>query len=360
MCRVPTVISPIMDNQNTIPTGKIAAQLIIVIIAVILAALAIRIVSHPSEVSLDSDPRMVMGTFARVIVVAADKKTATAAIEAALEEFDRVDSMMSSYKPDSQLSAVNRDAFAGPVEVDSRLFEVLGSAAEYSRKSAGAFDITIGPLIDIWRKTADSGQKPTEADIAEAKSKVGFEKLILNDENMTVRFAVEGMRLDLGGIAKGYAIDLAVEAARRAGATGAMVDVGGDIRCFGKPAGEKEKWIIGLQDPDADGKILLKLEMNDTAVATSGHYRRFVLIDGEKHSHIINPSTGNSAKKLTSVTIIAPTAIAADALATATSVMGPEDGIKMIEACKNTEAILVKPGSDDYIYTTGAKAYVIE
>ena len=349
-----------MDNQNKIPTGKIATRLIIVIIAIIFAALAIRMVSQPSEVSFDSGQRKVMGTFARVIAVAADKRTATAAIEAAFEKFNQIDSMMSNYKPDSQLSIVNRDAFAKPVKVDSQLFAVLQHAVEYSRKSAGAFDVTIGPLTDIWRKTADSGQKPTEAEIAEARAKVGFEKLILDDKNMTVRFAVDGMRLDLGGIAKGYAIDLAVEAAKQAGAAGAMIDVGGDIRCFGKPAGEREKWVIGLQDPDADGKILLKLQMNDIAVATSGHYRRFVLIDGEKHSHIINPSAGSSAKKLTSVTIIAPTAIAADALATAISVMGPEDGIKMIEACENTEAILVEPDGDDYIYTTGAKTYTIK
>jgi len=299
-----------------------------------------------------------MGTFARIIAVAADKKTARTAIEAAFEKFSQVDSMMSSYKPDSQLSAVNRNAFGESVKVNSQMFDVLKGAVEYSRKSAGAFDVTIGALTDLWRQTADSEQKPTEAAIAEARSKVGFEKLILDDENMTVRFAIDGMRLDLGGIAKGYAIDLATDAARQAGATGAMIDVGGDIRCFGKPAGEKEKWTIGLQDPDIDGKILLKLKINDAAVATSGHYRRFVLIDGQKHSHIINPAAPNSAQKLTSVSIIAPTAMAADALATAVSVMGAEDGMKMIEATNNTEAVLIEPGRKNYIYTTGARDFV--
>jgi len=347
-----------MNNQNTIPAGKIAIRLIIAIIAIILIAVAIRTISQPDVISIDSGHRQVMGTFARIIAVGANRKTCRAAIDAAFEQFHQVDSMMSSYKPDSQLSAVNLDAFGKPVKVDNPLFEVLKSAIAYSRKSAGAFDVTIGPLVDLWRQTADSGQKPTDTAVAEARNKIGFEKLILDDENMTVRFTVDGMRLDLGGIAKGYAIDLAVDAAHQAGATGAMIDVGGDIRCFGKPAGKKEQWTIGLQDPDTDGKILLKLKMNDAAVATSGHYRRFVLIDGKKHSHIINPAMGNSAKKLTSVSIIAPTAMAADALATATSVMGAEDGMKMIEATENTEAILIKPGREDYIYTSRAKAFV--
>jgi FAD:protein FMN transferase len=349
-----------MKNRNKIPTGKAAGRLIIALVAAILITALIRTISQPDEVSIDSGHRQVMGTFARIIAVAADRKTALAAIESAFEKFSQVDSMMSSYKPDSQLSAVNRDAFDKPVTVNSQLFEVISSAVEYSQKSAGAFDITIGPLTDLWRQTADTGQRPSKKAIAEAHSKVGFEKLILNDENMTVRFAVDGMRLDLGGIAKGYAIDLAVEAARKAGARGAMIDVGGDIRCFGKSAGEKEKWTIGLQDPDAEGQILLKLKMNDAAVATSGHYRRFVLIDGERHSHIINPAGGNSAGKLASVSIIAPTAMAADALATAVSVMGTEGGMKMIEDTEKTEAILIEPGKNDYIYTSGAEIFTIK
>ncbi len=218
---------------------------------------------------------------------------------------------------------------------------VLSIAVEYSKKSGGAFDVTIGPVVDLWRRAEENKQKPTEEALAQAKSKVGYEKLVLDSENKTVKFAVEGMRLDLGAIAKGYAIDMAVEAMKKSGAIGGMVDVGGDIRCFGKPKAGRKCWLIGLEDPVVEGNLLLKLKMPDMAVATSGDYRRFVLIEGEKFSHIMNPQKGVSAGQFASVTIIAPTAVDADAMATAVSVMGPQKGLELVERLAGIEAILI-------------------
>jgi thiamine biosynthesis lipoprotein len=155
------------------------------------------------------------------------------------------------------------------------------------------------------------------------------------------------MRLDLGGIAKGYAVDKAIEAARQSGAAGAVVDLGGDIRCFGEPPKGKRQWLIGLQDPKAAIKgiggsgILLTLKVSDVAVATSGDYQQFVLVEGKRHSHIINRETGTSVEGLSSVTIITDNATDADALATAVSVMGAEKGLDLIEKLPNTEAILL-------------------
>ncbi|MHC4772651.1 MAG: FAD:protein FMN transferase, partial [Planctomycetota bacterium] len=166
---------------------------------------------------------------------------------------------------------------------------------------------------------------------------------------------------DLGGIAKGYAIDKAIEILQAGGVSGAMVDIGGDLRCFGTAANGKEHWLIGLQDPADDETILMTLNMDDMAVATSGDYRRFVMIDDKKHSHIVNPVTADSTQDLSSVTIIAPTAMAADALATAVTVLGNKKGLALIEKIENTEAILIANGEEfSLLKTTGVDQYIQE
>jgi thiamine biosynthesis lipoprotein len=304
--------------------------------------------------------REVMGTFARTVCVAGDKKTAEAGNAAAFAKLVEVDEMMSDYISDSELSRVNREAFAGAVTVSDELFEVLSKAVEYSRVSGGAFDVTIGPVVDLWHKAEESGIKPTDEQIAAAKAKVGYEKMLLDPKKNTVVFMVDGMRLDLGGIAKGYAIDKAVEAMRAAGAVGGMVDVGGDIRCFGKPA-EKNKWAIGLQDPDTDTGLLMVIELGDNAIATSGDYQRFVVLDGEKFSHIMTPKKGTSTKGLTSVTVIAATAIDADAMATTVTVLGGEKGLELIESVEGTEGFIVPSDvSKEMRFSSGFEGFMRE
>ena len=206
---------------------------------------------------------------------------------------------------------------------------------------------------------------PSDAELAEARSRVGYDKLILDSNEMTVRFAAEGMRLDLGGIAKGYAIDRAVEAMQEGGAMGGMVDIGGDIRCFGAPPEGKERWRIGLQDSRAvggepgQGQILMVLELTDAAVATSGDYQRFVVIGGQRYSHIIDAKSGYGGGELTSVTIIAKDAIEADALATAVSVMGVENGLALVEQTEQAEAILVTSAPEHkLIKSSGAEKFI--
>jgi thiamine biosynthesis lipoprotein len=169
------------------------------------------------------------------------------------------------------------------------------------------------------------------------------------------------MFLDLGGIAKGYAIDKAVETLQAAGLKGGMVDIGGDLRCFGTAANGKSHWRIGLQDPQKEEDILMVLNIDDMAVATSGDYRRFVVINEQKHSHIVNPATADSAQDLSSVSIIAPTAMAADALATAVTVMGEEKGLALIEKIDDTEAILISHGDEtSFEKSSGVDKYIQE
>lgn len=316
-------------------------------------------------IMLESDYREVMGTFVRIIVIAPDSKTAEKAVEDAFEEIHSIDELMSDYKSDSQISHVNRDGFRQAVRVNESTYEVLQRSIEFSRLTEGAFDITIGPVVDLWRLAAEANSVPTADELSLARSKVGYEKIILDANESTVRLAVEGMRLDLGGIAKGYAIDRAVEVLRNHGAIGAMVDIGGDIRCFGIPPKGREKWRIGLQDPNvaadefSEGSTLLVLNLANNAVATSGGYRRFTLIEGKKYSHIFDTTTGFSSNKLTSVTIICEDAITADALATAVSVMGLEKGLAFIEKIPQTEAILIPTQEPlKLIKTSGADKYI--
>jgi len=317
-------------------------------------------------VEVDGGYRQSMGTFARIVAVTRNPKRAKRCIEAGFDEMKRIEDMMSYFKPGSELSKVNREAFAKPVKVSRELFEILQTSVDYSRLSKGAFDITVGPLVDLWHKAGEANAMPDENAIATAKSRVGFEKLILDANTMTVRFAVEGMRIDLGGIAKGYSVDKVVEIMKRKGAIGGMVDSGGNIRCFGKPA-HKDAWLVGVQDPNIADSVqrtediepLMILKLDGMAVATSGDYRRFVKAGGKKVSHIIDTNTATGANKLAGDTIIAPTAIEADALSTAVNVLGPEKGLELVEHVLDVEAILITPAPEyRVIKSKGADAYI--
>lgn len=348
----------------------VVSLIIAPIVFLIVSAMIPLFLGGRTQAQHDSGYRLVMGTFAHLKAVAGDQDTAVKCVQSAFEEIKKVDKLMSDYKSDSEISRVNRDAFEQAVKVSASTFEVLQRSVEYSELSGGAFDITIAPLAGLWRAAAEANSIPTEAELQQARSKVGYEKLVLDANEMTVRFAVEGMKLDLGGIAKGYSIDKAVEAMQAGGAIGGMVDVGGDIRCFGLPPEGKKTWRIGLQDPalpEGDdetlgggaGRILMVLKLTNAAVATSGGYQRFVLIDGKRHSHIINRDTGASAQDASSVTIISQNATDADALATAVSVMGPEKGLALIEKTPQTEAILITSAPEyELIKTSGAEKYI--
>jgi thiamine biosynthesis lipoprotein len=337
---------------------------------VIVFCLSLAIVSYlcfagKKRVKADSGYQLVMGTFARVVAVAKDADTGTKCVEAGLAEIRKVDELMSDYKDDSEISRVNSQAAQKAVQVSESTYKVIQKSVEFSKLTDGAFDVTVGPLVDVFHKMQKERTAPTQEQIAQAKAKVGYEKLILDNENRTVRFAVDGMRLDLGGIAKGYGADKAIEAARRCGAVGVMVDIGGDVRCFGMPPEGRDQWRIGLQDPNSavegmsgDG-LVLTLKVKNAAVATSGDYQQFVLIEGKRYSHIMNRKTGTSVEGLSSVTIIADNATDADALATSVTVMGPVKGIALIEKFPNAEAIIMtSPPHIEIIKTSGADKYI--
>jgi FAD:protein FMN transferase len=316
-------------------------------------------------VELDSGQRLVMGTFARVVAIAPDEVTAKACITAAFAEQDRIESLMSYHQSDSELARINREAADRPVRIRRATFEVLEQALHFSELSDGAFDVTVGPLMDLWRAAADANRPPTEAELTAARGKIGWRNVILDPNASTVRFNVQGMKVDLGGIAKGYAVDRSVEVMKRNGATGGMIDLGGNIRCFGVTPRGRSHWYIAVQDPNVapddprPGKTPMVLQVREGAVSTSGHYRRFVTVAGRKQSHILDPHTGSDNESLASVTVIAPDATSADALSTAVSILGREKGLELIEKLPDTEAILILAGAENQpVVSKGAGSYI--
>ena len=292
------------------------------------------------RVDVDSGNRLVMGTFARIIAVAIDSDTANNCLEAAFEELQRIDKLMSDYKSDSELSEVNRDGFEREVKVGEALFDVLKRSAAYSRETGGAFDVTVGPLVDLGRWAEEKGQALGEEEILRAREKVGFEKLELDEVNQTVRFSVEGMRLDLGGIAKGYVIDRGIEVLKKAGIHSGIIDAGGDLKIFGSHP-KRNFWHIGIKHPRPHEQALFGLlKTGPTSVATSGDYERYFMKDNRRYHHILDPKTGYPVSHCVSVTVVTPSAIKADAYATAVFVYGPDKGMELIERLPFLEGII--------------------
>ncbi len=333
------------------------------IAASLLVFLLLRSFSRPQKtkrpISLESPTKIVMNTIARIVAVAPDEKTAKLSIDAAFEKIYRLETLMNRYDPSSQLSQVNLLAAKQPVKVDKDLFDILQQSVYYSKKTGGAFDITVGPLVDLWKKCAEANSMPADKQLEEIKKKIGFQRLLLDSNDFSVRFVAEGMKLDLGAIAKGYAADKAVNEMKKCGAVAGLVEIGGQIGCFGLTE-EKNKWIVGIRNPakQKDNRIIDKIAVSNMAVSTSGDYERFYKVADMRFSHIFNPKAEKSANELTSVTIIAPNGTEADVLATAVSVLGAEKGLDLIEKTEDTEAILIKTGSSEIIKSSGAEQYL--
>lgn len=334
-------------------------KLFYMLIPVIVLCLLVYNRHSKPQTLVESGNIIVMNTIAKFLAVAPDEKTAQAAIDAAIKEVKRLEGLMNRYDPNSQLSLVNRQADKEPIKIDKDLFEIFQRSIYYSELTGGAFDITVAPLIDLFRACAEANTPPTDKQLAEVKQKIGCKKILLDANDFSIRLSAGGMKLDLGAIAKGYAADKAVAIMKNCGATGGLVDLGGQIGSFGTTE-TKGKWMIGIQDPTKpqENQIIAAFALNDAAISTSGNYHRFYVIAGKRYSHIFNPATETSADTLSSVTIFAQTGTAADALATAVSVMGAEKGLELIKSLKSTEAIIVIAETGQTIKTDGIEKFL--
>jgi len=278
---------------------------------------------------------MIMGTVVEISVIPADEE----AIKEAFDAIKKVDELMSTYKPESEVSILNRQ---GENHLSPQTSQIIQEAIKFSEMTEGAFDITCRPLINLWKRAKEEAKIPTLQEIEEAKRLVSYKKIALEDD--LVKLQQPGMQIDLGGIAKGWAVDKAIQALKKRGVRAALVNAGGDLYALGR-RGLWKKWELGIQHPRDQEKILITIKVSDRGVATSGDYRRYFTLEGKRFSHIVDPRTGETVEEVPmSVTVVAPDATTADALATGIFVLGPEEGMKLIESLPGIEGLIVSEG----------------
>jgi FAD:protein FMN transferase len=305
----------------------------------------------PAHAEWYRDAREKMTTKVEILLWHEDAAEARRLIEAGMAEMDRIDAAMSTYRPETPISRVNREAAMGPVAVSRELYDLVARSAELSRRSDGAFDITfdsVGQLYDFRGR-----RRPDDAAIAKALPEINYRHVVLGNPELTIRFTVPGTRINLGGIAKGYICERVTDILRQAGVLHAMVTAGGDTRLLGDRRGKP--WMVGVQHPDRSNRWVTRLPLKDEAISTSGDYERFFDEDGVRYHHILDPASGKSARGLRSVSIIGPDATLTDGLSTAVFVMGAARGMALVEDTPGYDAVLIS-AEGHVTYSRGLQA----
>lgn len=292
----------------------------------------------------------VMGTKAWVTIAGMSDADAERAAAAAFREMYRIESVMSTWRPRSEISRLNEAAGGAVFPLSNELFALIDSSLAYSRATEGAFDVTVRPLVLLWGFQGGATRLPSDDDIARERGLVGYGRIALDAAGKTAVLP-PGTQIDLAGIAKGYAVDRCVAVLDSLGVTAALVNLGGNIYAMGAPAGARG-WTVGIRDPKGGLETVGTLTLRDEAVATSGNYENFVEIDGRMYGHIIDPRTGRPAEGVLSVTVVAPTGLATDALSTGLFVLGPERGRVAAEALGAVAALYALPDGKGVSYRT--------
>ena len=315
-----------------------------------LLALVLLFSTAPARADWMERTEAIMGTRCYVELWADDPVKGNDAIDAVMAELRRIDNLMSHYKPESQLSQINQYANERPVAVDKELFDLIKLSTHYSQITEGAFDITyasVGYLYDY-----PNHVHPTEEQIREKLPAVNWRNILFDEEHHTVRFEHPGMRIDLGGIGKGYAVDRGIDIHKARGIQRALVTAGGDSRIIGDRMGRP--WLIAVRHPDNPNKVVTRIPLSDSAVSTSGDYERYFDEGGVRYHHIIDPHTGHSASKVRSATILAPTATQTDGMSKTAFVLGPEKALEIINRMPEYDAVFVLPDGH-VLYSNGLR-----
>jgi len=349
-----------LEGETTGLIGRktTSRSVMVALVCLVLFLILTRLASQLEE--FKSFPVGVMDTECELTVVTGGIKRAGRArrmladAERALRD---VEVQMSSHLSSSEVSVLNASPVGQLLELSEETIKLLKLSRSLTEATNGAFDVTCKPIIDAWVAAGKHGKCPTDDELAQATAAAGWQSIELLDGG--ARKLTEGAAVDLGGIAKGYAIDQAVEALINEGALGGLVNVGGDVRCFGMRC-VAGKWLVAIQNPFNES-MLATIGLSDAAVCTSGNYRRFETIDGKRYSHIIDPRTSRPAEMTPSVTVVAPTATIADAWATALSVLGT-DGLALLPSDGSVHAIIIVGTEEGYemIVTAGIKPLWVE
>lgn len=284
------------------------------------------------------------------------------ACDIAESEISRLDNTLSIFNKSSMISKINNDNKKRIVKVSPELYQLIKRAKEYFLLTQGAFDITVEPLTEYWGFGPEKKSPPDVQKIKDVLNYVGLDKIELDDGKQSLIFKDPDVRIDFGGIAKGYAVDEVVKIFKRHGIKNALINMGGDLYCMGRNFDNRD-WSIGIKDPQDKDKIFARLKLQNKAVATSGDYENFYIYNNKRYTHIIDPRTGYTvSNNLTSVTIIADDCTTADALATAVFVLGESKGLKLIEKLSGIECFLVinRGGKKDFIMSKGMERYIIK
>ncbi len=278
-----------------------------------------------------------MGTWIHLTAVPDGTDGADASVDAALGEVAEVDRLMSAHRADSDLSRIHLAA-GGMARVDARTLAVAEAGLAYAEMTGGALDPTVLPLMRFWGFMGQRDVLPRPGDLGPVLERVGYRQALIRDGQVGLRQA--GGELDFGGIAKGYGVDRAVAQLRRGGVVNAFVEAGGDLYAAGQPDPTR-RWRVGIRDPRRPDRLFATLEVKDEAVATSGGYEKFRVVGGRRVAHLIDPRTGQPAEEVLSATVLAPTAMEADALATATYILGVRAGLDLVRQRPGVEGVWV-------------------
>lgn len=282
--------------------------------------------------------RYVMGTSIAVEAYGGTADARRAAIEEAFGAFAEVDRLMSDYRPDSELARVNRTASREAVRVSEPLFSVLHAAELVSVRSGGAFDVTVGPLVALWGFHDKKPHLPSPSELAAMRPLVDYGNVTLDAKQQTVRFRRDGVAVDLGGIAKGFAVELAGGVLKRRGLSG-LIDAGGNQYLLGTPPG-KPLWSVGVRHPDARDRLLGAIETGETSVSTSADDANFLTVNGRTYGHILDPHTLRPSDAALSVTVLARDGTLADAMSKAAFILGPKAGLELIDSFPGMSGVI--------------------
>ncbi len=286
------------------------------------------------------ETRFLLGTTVEITIRGEEEVWARKATEQAFREIEKIHNLMNPFQEDSEISRLNREGAQRPIEVGPDTFRVIRKSLRLSELSHGAFDITVAPLLQLWDSVRKRKQLPGQEELQEILVLVNYQNILIDEEKKTVKFREKGMSLNLGGIAKGYAVDKAVEKLRYWGIERAIINAGGDLYLLGRPP-ERDFWVIGLKHPRRRGAILGTVKARDEAIVTSGDYEDYFILDGQRFSHLLDPRRGKPVEGMLSVTILAENTLKADGLSTAIFVLGPKKGLELANRLIGIEAIIV-------------------
>jgi FAD:protein FMN transferase len=305
------------------------------VLAVVTALLLVSCSSN-EPLPLYKSSRFLMGTLVQVTIPGAEANAKVVA-EAIFSELKRVEDLTSFHKP-SGLTKINDESGNGPIKADSELLSLIGESLRFAKETQGAFDPTVGPLTRLWNFSAGDPRLPSSSEITAALAKIGWRRVTVDAAAGTIMLPDRGMALDLGGIAKGYALQRAAAVIKKRGISSALVNAGGDVLVVGEREPGKP-WRIGVQDPRNERAMVAVANLKDCVVQTSGDYERCFIADGKRYHHILNPATGYPADSLQSVTVVAPTGMST--VTAGIFVLGTEKGLKYIESMPNVQGFLI-------------------